>query len=259
MPSKAPAAATDARAPPPPACAARLAPRLGCEPQLLCQTDATHRWAFPPSDYIGPDDHRETDDLARVSAGGNALQLNFVFGYTGRRVRQNLFYNADGRLVYHTAAVGVVYDKERHAQVSDPPPPRRRTRPLVAVPRPRLAPPPPPCPPTRGLRRSDLGVISPQLFFKGHDDDITAMDIHPDRVRVVTGQIGKEPKILVWSSRHDANGNLPQLCCIQGDHKRAIICLSFSSTGARSRRRAAAPPRHNDRTDRRDKLSDVSR
>ena len=139
---KAPAAATDARAPPPPACAARLAPRLGCESQLLCQTNAPHRWAFPPSDYIGPDDHRETDDLARVSAGGNALQLNFVFGYTGRRVRQNLFYNADGRLVYHTAAVGVVYDKERHAQVSDPPPPRR-TRPLLAVPRPRLAPWPP--------------------------------------------------------------------------------------------------------------------
>ena len=27
-------------------------------------------------------------------AGGNALQLSFVFGYTGRRVRQNLFYNA---------------------------------------------------------------------------------------------------------------------------------------------------------------------
>ena len=72
------------------------------------------------------------------------------------------------------------------------------------------------------------------------------MDIHPDRVRVVTGQMGKEPKILVWSSRHDANGNLPQLCCIQGDHKRAIICLSFSSTGARSRRRAAVTPRHRD-------------
>ena len=60
-------------------------------------------WAFPPSDYIGPDDPRETDDLSRVTVGGNALQLNFVFGYTGRRVRQNLFYNADGRLVYHSA------------------------------------------------------------------------------------------------------------------------------------------------------------
>ena len=63
-------------------------------------------------------------------------------------------------------------------------------------------------------------------------------------MRVVTGQIGRDPKILIWSSRADANGVLPQLCCIQGDHKRAIICLSFSSTGARSRRRAAVTPRH---------------
>ena len=55
---------------------------------------------------------------------------------------------------------------------------------------------------------------------------------HPDQVRVVTGQIGRDPKILIWSSRADAHGVLPQLCCIQGDHKRAIIGLSFSSTGA---------------------------
>ena len=143
-------------------------------------------WAFPPSDYIGPDDPRENDDLSRVTHGGNALQLGFVFGYTGRRVRQNLFYNADGRLVYHSAALGVVYDKGSHTQ----------------------------------------------LFFKGHDDDITALDIHPDKVRVVTGQIGRDPKILIWSSRADSNGVLPQLCVIQGDHKRAIIGLSFSSTGA---------------------------
>ena len=143
-------------------------------------------WAFPPSDYIGPDDPRENDDLSRVIHGGNALQLGFVFGYTGRRVRQNLFYNTDGRLVYHSAALGVVYDKGSHTQ----------------------------------------------LFFKGHDDDITALDVHPDKVRVVTGQIGRDPKILIWSSRADSNGVLPQLCCIQGDHKRAIIGLSFSSTGA---------------------------
>ena len=142
-------------------------------------------WAFPPSDYIGPDDPRETDDLSKTADGNSALQLNFVFGYCGRRVRQNLFYNADSRLVYHTAALGVVYDKERHAQ----------------------------------------------LFFKGHDDDITALDMHPDKVRVVTGQMGKEPRICVWSSRPDANGVLAQLCVIQGDHKRAIIGLSFSSTG----------------------------
>ena len=252
MPSKAPAAATDARAPPPPACAARLAPRLGCESQLLCQTNAPHRWAFPPSDYIGPDDHRETDDLARVSAGGNALQLNFVFGYTGRRVRQNLFYNADGRLVYHTAAVGVVYDKERHAQVSDPPPPRRRTRPLLAVPRPRLAPSPPPCPPTPGLRRSDLGAISPAALLQGprrrhHRDG------HPPRPRprrhrpdgegaqdprlvVAPRRQRQSPAALLHPGRPQARDHLPLLL----QHRRAI------APSAPPRRRDTATPRHRD-------------
>ena len=61
--------------------------------------------------------------------------------------------HADGCVVYNTAALGVVYDKDRHEQ----------------------------------------------LFFKGHDDDITALDMHPDCVRVVTGQVGKEPVIHVWN------------------------------------------------------------
>lgn len=71
--------------------------------------------AFPPSDYIGPDDPRETDELHDLAP--NALNLAFVYGYCGRRARQNLFYNADGRLVYHTAALGIVYDKDAHEQL----------------------------------------------------------------------------------------------------------------------------------------------
>ena len=107
--------------------------------------------AFPPSTYIGPDDNRETDDLGHLCMlclltqpqshfttssvttsasrhvllslpslmcrSPNGLRLSFVYGYCGRRARQNLFYNIDGRLVYHTAALGVVYDKEAHEQV----------------------------------------------------------------------------------------------------------------------------------------------
>jgi len=140
--------------------------------------------AFPPSDYIGPDDARETDDLSTI--GANALRLEFAYGYCSRRVRSNLFYNADGKLVYPTAALGVVYDKETHQQ----------------------------------------------LHFMGHDDDITALDIHPNKVIVCTGQMGKDPKVLIWSSRPEKGSrNLPCLCKISGDHRRAVIGLSFSSTG----------------------------
>ena len=67
----------------------------------------------------------------------------------------------------------------------------------------------------------------------GHDDDITALDMHPQKVLVCTGQMGKDPKVLVWSSVPDRKGsrNLPCLCKISGDHRRAVIGVSFSSSG----------------------------
>lgn len=143
--------------------------------------------AFPPTDYIGPDDIRETDDMSTLRPA-NALRLRFVHGYTTRKgCRANLFYNANGHMVYHAAALGIVYDKATHEQ----------------------------------------------MFFHGHDDDITALDLSPrDRLTVVTGQLGKDPKIIVWSSQPSGNSrHLPQLCLIHGDHKRSIIGLSFSPNG----------------------------
>ena len=48
---------------------------------------------------------------------------------------------------------------------------------------------------------------------------------------VVSGQLGKDAKILVWNSKPDDQGRLQQLCVIHGDHKRAIIGLSCSRDG----------------------------
>ena len=44
------------------------------------------------------------------------LVLEYVHGYRGHDTRQNVFYNRDGKIVWHTAAVGIVYDKETHEQ-----------------------------------------------------------------------------------------------------------------------------------------------
>ena len=142
--------------------------------------------AFPPTDYIGPDDARETDSMLSLP-GANALRLRFVYGYTSRKgCRNNLFYNKDGRIVYHNAALGIVYDKTNHEQ----------------------------------------------WHFHGHDDDITALDMSPkDRLTIVTGQMGKDPKIIVWNSRPDKGRTLQQLCLIHGDHKRSILGLAFNKTG----------------------------
>ena len=44
--------------------------------------------AFPPSDYMGPDDLRETDELSNVTP--NALGLAFVYGCAKQRIRTQL-------------------------------------------------------------------------------------------------------------------------------------------------------------------------
>ena len=45
------------------------------------------------------------------------LDLEFVHGYRCHDTRNNLRYNKNGNFVYHTAAVGIVYDKEKHSQL----------------------------------------------------------------------------------------------------------------------------------------------
>ena len=46
------------------------------------------------------------------------LTLTFVLScsYRGYDCRQNLYYTKEGKIVYHVAAVGVVYDKDSHTQ-----------------------------------------------------------------------------------------------------------------------------------------------
>jgi hypothetical protein len=39
-----------------------------------------------------------------------------------------------------------------------------------------------------------------QSRANGHSDDITALAVHPDRVQVATGEVGKNPKIIIWNT-----------------------------------------------------------
>ena len=45
------------------------------------------------------------------------LELEFVHGYRCHDTRNNLRYTQDNNIVYHTAAVGIVYDKESNSQI----------------------------------------------------------------------------------------------------------------------------------------------
>ncbi|KAI8515105.1 Echinoderm microtubule-associated protein-like 5, partial [Branchiostoma belcheri] len=44
------------------------------------------------------------------------LRLEWVYGYRGYKCRNNVHYNAAGEVVYFTAAVGIVYNPDKHTQ-----------------------------------------------------------------------------------------------------------------------------------------------
>ena len=42
--------------------------------------------------------------------------ITFFFSYRGYDCRNNVFYTQTGDVVYHVAAVGIVYNKAKHSQ-----------------------------------------------------------------------------------------------------------------------------------------------
>lgn len=44
------------------------------------------------------------------------LLLEFVHGYRAKDCRNNLKFLPDGRIIYHAAGLGIVYEKESHSQ-----------------------------------------------------------------------------------------------------------------------------------------------
>jgi len=69
-----------------------------------------------------------------------------------------------------------------------------------------------------------------QRFFQGHDDDIVSLAMHPDHETVATGQLGKFPKVLIWSAT--TTKEVARIEFSSGGD-RSIQCLSFSSDGKR--------------------------
>lgn len=67
-----------------------------------------------------------------------------------------------------------------------------------------------------------------QKFFLEHDDDIMSLTLHPDKVHVATGQVGKSPQIIVWDST-----TIKPTSILKGGHKEGVILLDFSANGER--------------------------
>ncbi|KAM4599415.1 echinoderm microtubule-associated protein-like 6 isoform 3-T3 [Fundulus diaphanus] len=59
---------------------------------------------------------QQVGSLKRQRAPDQGLRLQFVHGYRGYDCRNNLFYTQSGEVVYHVAAVAVVYNRQLHSQ-----------------------------------------------------------------------------------------------------------------------------------------------
>ncbi|GAX81084.1 hypothetical protein CEUSTIGMA_g8518.t1 [Chlamydomonas eustigma] len=79
-----------------------------------------------------------------------------------------------------------------------------------------------------------------QRFFLGHDDDILCMAMHPDMRTVATGQVGKDPDVVVWDSMEcreiqrisQGYGNRGiTACCFSPDGSKLVcICMDNNHT-----------------------------
>ncbi|OXB55335.1 hypothetical protein ASZ78_002506 [Callipepla squamata] len=65
-----------------------------------------------------------------------------------------------------------------------------------------------------------------QKFYLGHQDDIISLALHPERVLVATGQVGKEPYICVWDSY-----TVQTVSVLKDVHTHGIACLAFDLDG----------------------------
>ncbi|KAM9313939.1 echinoderm microtubule-associated protein-like 6 [Pholidichthys leucotaenia] len=67
-----------------------------------------------------------------------------------------------------------------------------------------------------------------QKFYLGHNDDIISLAIHPDKIQVATGQVGKDPYICVWDTY-----SMTTVSILRDVHTHGVACLAFDSDGQR--------------------------
>ena len=73
--------------------------------------------------------------------------------------------------------------------------------------------------------RTDEGT---QSFYLEHSDDILCLNLHPDKLIVASGEVGKCPKILIWNSA--TRETIKSLTAPDG-HTHGISALNFSPCG----------------------------
>ncbi|XP_077381857.1 echinoderm microtubule-associated protein-like 6 isoform X7 [Festucalex cinctus] len=67
-----------------------------------------------------------------------------------------------------------------------------------------------------------------QKFYLGHNDDIISLALHPDKVQVATGQVGKDPYVCVWDTYA-----MHTVSILRDAHTHGVACLAFDADGQR--------------------------
>ena len=118
------------------------------------------------------------------------LNLEYIYGYRCFDTRQNIFYTSQpNEIVYMAAAVGICMNTQYNSQ--------------------------------RFMGAGESKQAN------GHTDDITALCVHPDKEHIATGEVGKNPKVIVWSSRTMQPVNTFR----NGRDSRGITAMAFSKDG----------------------------
>jgi microtubule-associated protein-like 6 len=67
-----------------------------------------------------------------------------------------------------------------------------------------------------------------QHFYSAHTDDIVSLALHPDKVIIATGQVGKAPIVNLWSAE-----TMATLSTLRGFHERGVASVGFNKDGTK--------------------------
>lgn len=167
-----------------------------------------------------PSNYRESKDPASWSPPIADLEPAFVYGYRSQDVRNNCFYGSVvSEVLYHTAAVGIVYDSVKHKQRYN----LSHTDDIIslaAYPKNNLV--------ATGKSSAPLRMSCTSTFFLVVK--VCCEGVKPPQMVIVVsvlvlhfisiGELGHIPKIVIWDSN---SGNT--LKVISGFHRKCVITL----------------------------------